>query len=103
MTFKTQNDAKRVEHEWKNNVAYITDEKGNVYENNNELQKLLNEHEPFGYKDTYVTKAGIVESTVMIFDVPNSVTEPYLKVRGEFLMGDMFDGNQFKNTKVKLF
>jgi hypothetical protein len=101
--FKVQNDAKRVSHEWKNNVAYITDDKGREFENNNDLQKLLNSAQPFGYKDTYITNAGTSESTLFIFDVPNDVKEPYLRYRGEYLMGDMFDGNRFKNTKVKLF
>jgi len=101
--FKVQNDAKRVTHEWKNNVAYITDGKGREFENNNDLQKLLNSAQPFGYKDTYNTNAGTSETTLFIFDVPNDVKEPFLRYRGEYLMGDMFDGNQFKNTKVKLF
>ena len=40
---------------------------------------------------------------MLVFDVPREVKEPYLKVRGDFLMGDLFDGNQYKRTRVKLF
>jgi hypothetical protein len=101
--FRVQNDAKRVDHGWRNNVAYITDEKENIYENSNELQKQLNSIRQFGYKDSYLTQAGTTESTIMVFDVPNSVKEPFLKVRGDFLIGDLFDGGQFKKTKIKLF
>lgn len=103
VTFKVQNDAKRVDHEWNNNVAFVTDENGKIYENSNDLQKFLNSLNSFGYKDTYVTKAGTTESTTFIFDVPAGVKQPYLKFRGDFLMGDLFDGNQFKNSRIKLF
>jgi hypothetical protein len=103
VSFRVRNDAKRVEHEWKNNVAYVTDENGNVYENDNELQKLLNSIQPFGYRDSYISKAGTTESTIFVFDIPDNVKETYLKYRGEYLMGDIFDGNRFKNTRVKLF
>ena len=46
---------------------------------------------------------GAVDTTVFVFDVPRDVREPYLKVGGEFLMGDLFDGHQYKRTRVKLF
>lgn len=101
--FRVQNDAKRVDHEWKNDIAYVIDEKGKQYENNIGLQKQIEAVTPFGYKDKYVTHAGVSETTVLVFELPADVKEPYLKVRGDFLMGDLFDGNQFKNTKVKLF
>lgn len=103
ITFRVQNDAKRVEHQWDNNIAYLVDEKGNEYENSSDMQQSLKKTTDFSLKDKYVTPAGQSESAVLVFDVPNGVKEIYLKVRGDFLMGDMFDGNQFKNTKVKLF
>jgi hypothetical protein len=103
VTFKVQNDAKRVQHDWKNDAAFVTDENGKVYENNIEIQKLLDSKIPFGFKESYSTKAGTSETTQFIFDIPLTVKQPYLKFRGDFLMGDMFDGNQFKNSKIKLF
>ncbi len=103
VTFKVQNDAKKVDHEWKNDISFVTDENGIVYENNIELQKLLNSRSLFGFKESYSTKAGESETTEFIFDIPLTVKQPYLKYRGDFLMGDMFDGNQFKNSKIKLF
>ena len=45
----------------------------------------------------------MVERTALVFDVPKDVKEPFLQVRGELLMGDVFDGNQFEKTKVRLF
>lgn len=103
VTFQVQNKARRVEHEWDNNITYLVDEKRSEYENSHEMQQSLKNIKDFSLKDKYVTPAGQTESAVLVFDIPNEVKEIYLKVRGDFLMGDMFDGNQFKNTKVKLF
>lgn len=102
VTFKVENNAKRVDHEWDNNIAYLIDENKTVYENSTELQKECREIIPFNYQDNYVTPAGKSQITKLIFDVPKEV-KLYLQVRGEFLMGDLFDGNQFKKTKIKLF
>lgn len=103
ITFKCRNEAKKVEHKWDNSIAYIIDENGKEYENITELQKLLNTAQPYGYLESYNTKAGASDSTVFVFDVPIEVKQPHLKVRGDFLMGDIFDRSQFKNTKVKLY
>ena len=63
----------------------------------------MNRVKLFGYKPEYVTPAQVTESTMLVFDVSKDVREPYLQVRGEVLMGDAFDGSQYKKTKVKLF
>ena len=103
VTFQVQNKAKRVNHEWDNNIAYMTDENNKEYANLNDKQKSLNSVKPFNLKDKYITPAGATELTTFVFDIPKEVNQPYLKVRGEFLMGDMFDGSQFANTKIKLY
>ena len=66
-------------------------------------QKALNAMKPFNLKDKYITPAGVTDLTIFVFDIPKEIKQPYLKVRGEFLMGDMFDGSQFANTKIKLY
>jgi hypothetical protein len=101
--FKVINNAKVVEHTWNNSIAYIADSKGNIYINNKELQIKLNEREPFGWEEIYHTHPKSQESTILIFDLPKSVSKPYLKVTGKFLMGDVFDLNQYKRMKVRLF
>lgn len=103
VTFQVQNDAKRVDHEWDNTIAYVVDEKGKEYENSYEQQKNLKQTKQFTLKEKYVTQSGSTETTILVFDLPKDAKETYLKVRGDFLMGDMLDGNQFKKTKVKLF
>lgn len=103
ITFQVENKAKRVDHQWDNSIAFLVDEKGKQYENNNKLQIKLKPIKDFGLQDKYITFAGKTESTILVFELPKDSKEVYLKVRGEFLMGDMFDGNQFKNTKIKLF
>ena len=101
--FQVENRAGRVSHRWSNDIAYIVDGIGRQYENDGTVQKALEAVKPFGYKDRYVTPAKAVETTMLVFDVPKDVNEPYLKVRGEFLMGDLFDANQYRRTRVKLF
>lgn len=103
VTFQVQNDAKRVDHEWNNSIAYLIDGNGKEYENSYEQQKNLKQTKQFTLKEKYVTPSGSTETTILVFDLPKDAKETYLKVRGDFLMGDMFDGNQFKNTKIKLF
>ncbi|HEX2787105.1 MAG TPA: hypothetical protein VHP32_04305 [Ignavibacteria bacterium] len=101
--FKVDNRAKKVDHLWNNSIAYIIDENGNTYENSVEHQKTLNRIEPFRFKEQHETKPYESEVTYFVFEVPESVKKPYLMVRGETLMGDFFDGSQFRKTKVKLF
>ena len=103
VAFEVGNRAKRVVHEWDNSIAYIVDNQGRKYENLTELQPFLNTLSPFNYYSHHTTPAGATETTRLIFDLPGDVTEPYLMVRGELLMGDVFDGKTFAKTKVKLF
>lgn len=101
--FKVVNNSEVVEHTWNNSIAYIVDSKGNIYNNNKDLQIKLNEREPFGWGSIYHTHPKSQETTILIFDLPKKVTEPYLKVTGKFLMGDVFDLHQYKKMKVRLF
>jgi hypothetical protein len=103
VTFSVENHARRVAHAWHNNTAYLVDERGRTYDNEPAAQRALQQLKPFGLKGKYLTTAGTVDTTVFVFDVPRGVKEPYLKVRGDFLMGDLFDANQYKRTRVKLF
>jgi len=101
--FKVINNSEVVEHTWNNSMAYVVDSKGNIYNNNKQLQIKLNDREPFGWKNEYHTHPKSEETTTLIFDLPISVAKPYLKVTGKFLMGDVLDLNQYKRMKVKLF
>ena len=103
VVFQVENRAKRIDHRWTNNIAYVVDEAGTHYENDAQAQQELHRITPFGYRGEYVTPAGTTETILFIFDVPVGVTEAYLQVRGSLLMGDLFDGNQYRKTKVKLF
>ena len=103
VTFKVTNRAKRVDHPWENSITYVVDENGKEYQNLPDKQQLLNKIISFNLKDKHVTKAGEQETTVFVFDIPNNVKQPFLKYNGDFLMGDMFDGNQFKHARIKLF
>ncbi len=101
--FRVRNNAMRVNHLWDNSIAYLIDENGTVYENDTAAQQKLNEISPFGWSENYKTPHKTDQSTRLVFDVPVSVTKPYLMVRGETLMGDFFDGSSFTKIRVKLF
>jgi hypothetical protein len=101
--FKVINKALRVYHKWDNSIAYIVDENGKRYENDIRSQKGLDKTQHFGFKEIYNTPHGSTDTTILVFDLPLDVREPYLMVKGEILMGDTFDGARFKRMKVKLF
>lgn len=103
VTFQVENRAGRVDHRWANDIAYIVDGNGRQYENDGAAQMALEAVKPFGYKDRYVTPAGMVGKTILVFDLPKDVKDPSLKVRGDFLMGDLFDANQYRRTRVRLY
>jgi hypothetical protein len=104
VSFRVENHARRVAHRWGNDIAYVVDASRREYSNDPAAQETLARLEPFDWKrDGYTTPAGAVETTRLVFDVPKAGTAPYLKVRGAFLMGDLFDGHQFTRKKVRLF
>ena len=101
--FQVENRARRVSHRWDNTIAYLIDETGTLHDNDPAAQKELNGIQPFTYKGEFDTPAEATEATMLVFDLPKEVKQPYLQVRGLLLMGDVFDGSQYKKTKVKLF
>jgi hypothetical protein len=102
VNFKVENRAKRVSHEWDNSIAYIIDERGNIYDNVDSVQLFYEKSQHFGLKEKYITPAGISDSTFLAFDLPFDVTRPFLKVRGEVLMGDFLDRSSFRRVRIQL-
>jgi hypothetical protein len=100
--FQVENRARQVNHRWSNGIAFVVAANGTQYENEINAQTELNRVKPFNYKQEHITPAGASESTKLVFDIPQDA-ETYLKVRGSVLMGDMFDGDQYRRTRVKLF
>jgi hypothetical protein len=103
VSFKVENDARCVKHEWDNTIAYLIDDSGKVYNNDNTAQAALEKVNPFGLRSKYTTEHQTSQETKLVFDLPENVKQPYLMVRGETLMGDFFGGDKFTRTKVKLF
>ncbi len=101
--FKVINNSEVAEHTWNNSIAYIVDSKGNIYNNKPELQIKLNQRESFGWQEEYHTHPNSEETTTLIFDLPKNVIQPFLKVSGKFMMGDVLDLHEYKKMKVKLF
>jgi len=103
VTFRVDNHARRVSHEWSNSTAYVVDESGRAFDNNVTAQRALADREHFDVRDVYVTAPGDSGSTELVFDLPADVKQPMLKVRGYVLMGDVFDLAQFSRTRIRLF
>ena len=100
--FRVDNQAKRVAHVWTNDTAYLVDDRGRLYETDQAAQQALDRLQPFGYHAQYTTPAGATDRTMLVFDLPAAVQAAYLKVRGAFLMGDLFDGHQFSRARIQL-
>jgi hypothetical protein len=103
VTFRVENRARRVGHNWDNRIGYITDENGRKYENIPQVQQFLSKSLPFGYREKYYTPEGAADSACLVFDLPISVTKPCFMVRGETLMGDVFDKGKFRKMMIRLF
>jgi len=103
VTFSVVNHALRINHRWDNTIAYVIDASGNIYENQIELQKKLNEFKNFGWQENYSTPFQSSQSTILIFELPVDVDSPCLMVRGSILMGDVFNRSKFSKTKIRLY
>jgi hypothetical protein len=103
VAFLVENKAKRVNHEWVDSIAYIVDAKGTVYENLPWAQKALQPVTRLSLGEAHITLPGGSDSTVLVFDLPEDVSAPALMVRGETLMGDFFDGGQFRKVRIALW
>jgi hypothetical protein len=103
ISFRVMNNALRVNHPWSNSIAYIIDEDGIIYENDRDAQKKLNSITPFGWEENYLTHFQSTNTTILVFDLPLTIKNPCLMIRGETLMGDVFDRGKFRRTKVRLY
>jgi len=101
--FNVENNALRANHEWDNSIAYIIDDRAGSFQNMPEVQEFYEKSKPFELREKYTTAPGSADSTYLAFDLPFSVTIPYLKVKGDILFGDIFDGALFRRVRIKLF
>jgi hypothetical protein len=101
--FKVENNSKRTGHEWDNSIAYIIDDRAGSFQNMSVVQEFYEKSKPFGFKEKYITAPGSSDSTYLAFDLPFSVTIPFLKIKGNFMMRDIFDGALFRRVRIKLY
>jgi hypothetical protein len=101
--FKVENNSKHNGHEWDNSIAYIIDDRAGLFQNMPEVQEFYEKSKTFGLKEKYNTTPGSADSTYLAFDLPFNSTIPYLKVKGEIQIGDIFDGALFRRVRIKLF
>jgi hypothetical protein len=103
VTFRVENRARRVKHHWADDIAYIIDRDGVRYGNNPEARALLYEQLARPLQRVFDTPAGRTDTTLLVFELPGTVHDPCLGVNGDFLMGDLLDGNAFAAARVKLY
>ena len=101
--FRVDNHAKRVNHRWANDIAYLVDSAGRRYESDIDAGRALAAARGVPFRDQYVTPPGGTDRALLVFDLPSNVSEPFLMVRGWFLMGDVFDLGQYARRRVRLF
>jgi len=101
--FKVENNSKRTGHEWDNSIAYIIDDRSGSFQNMPDVQEFYEKSKPFGLKEKYNTAPGTADSTYLAFDLPFNSTIPCLKVEGDILIGDIFDGALFRRVRVTLY
>ena len=71
--FQAKNYGLMVNHKWENSIAYIIDTFGNIYENEEALQKELNEFNNFGWQeneDQIILNLTLVFLKITIFIFP---------------------------------
>ena len=103
VTFEVDNRARVVNHQWTSRIAYLVDERGRKYEADIEDGERAARAGHVAFRERYTTRPGETDVALLVFDVPKDVREPYLKVRGSLLMGDVFDFDQYERTRVRLF
>src|SRR5205814_7263944 len=64
--FQVENRARRVDHRWTNDIAYVVDETGTQRGNDARAQEELNRVQPFRFKNDYDTAAGGTETTLRV-------------------------------------
>jgi hypothetical protein len=101
--FKVENKSRRKGIGWDNSIAYITDEKAGTFENNPEVQRFYDASVSFGWKENRMTPPQSSDSTWLAFDLPFNTTQPYLKVHGKTVAGDLPDRALFRRVRVKLY
>lgn len=101
--FKVENNSKRTGHEWDNSIAYIIDDRAGSFNNMPDVQEFYEKSKPFGLREKYSTAPGKADSTYLAFDLPFNSTIPCLKVKGNFMIRDVFDGALFRRVRIKLY
>ncbi len=102
VTLKVENNAVRVNHRWDISMAYVEDQAGNKYLHSPEAQKRWDEATGVQNAAAHNTPKGTIETADIVFDLPDNVQNPCLKIWKDVLMGDVFDGVAYRKAKVPL-
>ena len=82
------NQAKRVEYEWRNAIAFVEDAGGNRYDAVSD--------------NSFALRPGESRVAAIAFDVPKSVQHPVVRFWDGIYMGDAFDGAKYARARVSI-
>lgn len=102
VTLKVANNAVRVNHRWDISMAYVEDQSGNKYRHSPEAQQVWDEATGVQNAAIHNTPKGAVETADIVFDLPENIQNPGLKIWKGVLMGDVLDGIAYRKVKVLL-
>ncbi len=102
VTLKVENNAVRVNHRWDISMTYVEDQAGTKYRHSVEAQKVWDETQGVPNAAVHNTPRGAAESADIVFDLPENIQNPCLKIRKDVLVGDVFDGVAYRKVKVPL-
>jgi len=102
VTLKVENHAIRVNHQWDISMAYIEDQVGQAYRHSVEGQEAWDKACGIRNAALHNTSPGVFETAEIVFELPQGVKNPCLKIWKDVLMGDAFDGIAYRKVKVPL-
>lgn len=102
VTLKVENNAIRVNHQWDISMAYVADQTGRKYHHSVKAQESWDDAKGVQNTALHNTPHGSFETADIVFDLPENVQNPCLKIWKDVLMGDMFDGVAYRRVKVQL-
>lgn len=102
VTLKVENNAVRVNHRWDISMAYVEDQTGRKYRHSVEAQEAWDDAKGVQNAALHNTPHGSFETADIVFDLPENIQNPCLKIWKDVLMGDVFDGIAYRKVKVSL-
>jgi len=83
-------------------MAYVEDQTGKKHRYSIEAQKAWDDAKGVQNAALHNTPRGSFETADIVFNLPENIPNPCLKIWKDVLMGDVFDGVAYRKVKVSL-